>query len=187
MSVLDHDAPEAVPAVVSRRPITLSRWVTVTERAVAAGSGAAELFHSLSLADYVTVLARTEDGMIVLVRQFRPVWETFTLELPGGMLDPGEDPATCAARELVEETGFRPGRPLQPLGRLKTDTGRLENHLWGFFADAVRPLPDWCPEAGVERILVPVDDFLEMVREETFDHALHVALVGMALLRGCLR
>lgn len=59
--------------------------------------------------DWVNVVATTREGLIVLVRQFRfGVWAN-TLEIPGGMVDPGEDPAATAARELEEETGFRPG------------------------------------------------------------------------------
>lgn len=58
----------------------------------------------------VGVLARTAGDGVVLARQYRPGPARVLWELPGGILDPGEDPATAAARELVEETGFRAGR-----------------------------------------------------------------------------
>lgn len=183
------DIENSPPVVVERRRTALSPWVTVTERAVTQGDGVPAVFHSLSLADYVSVLARTEAGEIVLVRQFRPTWEGYTLELPGGLLESGEEPALSAARELEEETGFRPTRPLVALGGsqgLITDTGRLENRLWGFFADTVVPVPGWTREAEVERILMPVPRFLDTVRDGAFDHALHVALVGVAVLKGLL-
>lgn len=48
-----------------------------------------------------------EDGRIVFVRQYRDAADTQTLEIPAGKLDIGEDPFTCAARELEEETGYR--------------------------------------------------------------------------------
>lgn len=54
----------------------------------------------------VGVVAVTTDGGVVLARQFRPGPQRVLWELPGGILDPGEDPATAAARELAEETGF---------------------------------------------------------------------------------
>jgi ADP-ribose pyrophosphatase len=182
------DGPQVVgPQVVGRRRTALSPWVTVTERAVACGNDEPALFHSLSLADYVSVLARTAGGEVLLVRQFRPTWERWTLELPGGILEAGEAPAACAARELEEETGFRPLRPLVALGNgLVTDTGRLENRLWGFFADDVAPVAGWRPETGVEPVRMPAPAFLEAVGDGGFDHALHVALVGLARLRGLL-
>ncbi len=53
-----------------------------------------------------TVLALTEDGRFVLVRQFRPGPMRQVLSLPGGLVDPGEDAVTAGARELREETGY---------------------------------------------------------------------------------
>ena len=52
------------------------------------------------------VLTMTRHGTFVLVQQFRPVIERWTLEFPGGLRGPGEQPDATAARELREETGF---------------------------------------------------------------------------------
>jgi len=49
------------------------------------------------------------NGRLVLVRQFRYALDSVTLEFPAGRLDRGEDPETCARRELSEETGYRAG------------------------------------------------------------------------------
>jgi ADP-ribose pyrophosphatase len=174
------------PIVVHRRRTVLSPWVTLVERGVTAAenSGAPHFFHSLQQADYVTVLAETEAREVILVEQFRPAMERRTLELPGGLLDPGEDPARCAARELAEETGFAaPAAPI-PLGSFIADTGRLENRIWGFLIRDARPVAGWQPEAGVERRLVPEHALRDMIKSGDFDNALHVAIVGMALLRG---
>ena len=53
------------------------------------------------------ILALTTDDTVLLVQQFRPGPEAILLELPGGGVNPGEDPAEAAARELLEETGYR--------------------------------------------------------------------------------
>jgi ADP-ribose pyrophosphatase len=54
----------------------------------------------------VAVVAITSDGKVVLARQYRPGPDTILDELPGGMVEPAEDVADAARRELLEETGF---------------------------------------------------------------------------------
>lgn len=56
--------------------------------------------------DSVNIFPITDDGQVVLVKQFRPGSELIEFELPGGMIDPGEQPSRAAERELREETGF---------------------------------------------------------------------------------
>ncbi len=54
------------------------------------------------------VVAVTEDGRLVLVRQYRNALDSFTLELPAGKLDAPDEPTLeCARRELTEETGYQ--------------------------------------------------------------------------------
>ena len=57
--------------------------------------------------DWVNVVALTSEGRWLFVRQFRMGSRSFTLEVPGGMVDPGEQPLLAAQRELLEETGYR--------------------------------------------------------------------------------
>lgn len=54
----------------------------------------------------VTIVPVDEEGNLLLVRQYRKAAEEFLLEFPAGGIDPGEDPETCAQRELREETGY---------------------------------------------------------------------------------
>lgn len=63
--------------------------------------------HVLEMPDWVNVVPVTRDGRIVLVEQFRHGTREATLELPAGIVDPGEDPCAAGLRELEEETGFR--------------------------------------------------------------------------------
>ncbi|WP_369184904.1 NUDIX hydrolase [Streptomyces sp. Y1] len=53
------------------------------------------------------VLALTPDRHVILARQYRPGPDRVLYELPGGFLEPGEEPADAIARELLEETGYR--------------------------------------------------------------------------------
>lgn len=63
----------------------------------------------------VGVLPLHDDGTVTLIRQLRPAVGGTLLEIPAGRLQPGEDPAACGGRELVEETGLS-ARELLPLG-----------------------------------------------------------------------
>lgn len=57
----------------------------------------------------VAVVAVTDSGELLMVRQYRKAMEKELLELPAGKLEAGEDPLECAERELREETGYKAG------------------------------------------------------------------------------
>lgn len=176
------------PEVIERQSSRLSPWVTVMARTLTIpGKVRAETYHSLRQADYVGALALTPDGRIPLVRQYRPALEAYTLELPGGLRDGDEAPELCALRELTEETGLIAIDAPRELGCLSPDTGRLENHLWAYAVHVVaKPAPQWQPEAGVESILVTRTQLRNLILDGHFNHALHIALIGLGVLHGFL-
>lgn len=85
----------------------------------------------------VTLIPVTDDGRLVMVRQFRyPAGKTL-LELPAGKLDPGEDPLCCAVRELKEETGGT-ARSLRPVLEFYTTPGFSNEYMRMYLAEGVR-------------------------------------------------
>ena len=147
------------------------------------GPGGDKPYFSLAMPDYVSVVAVTPDHRTVLVRQYRPAVEKFTLELPSGHVDGGETPEQAAGRELFEETGYRSAR-LELLGSLCSDTGRMSNRVWYFLAlDAVRDAAWSGPETGVEPVVKPIAELMEDIRQVRFDHSLNLAPVLLALLK----
>ena len=176
----------AFPRIASSQTTRVSPWVSLVEnRVVAAPDDAGAIYHSIDTMDYVSVLAVTADGRIPVVRQFRPAVRRFTLEFPGGLRDGDEAPEACAIRELAEEVGLAASQ-IQPLATMLPDSGRLGNRMWTFFAPGVVPVPDWRPETDVEHRMVTSAELHALALEGTFDHAPHVAMLGMAVMRGWL-
>jgi ADP-ribose pyrophosphatase len=158
-------------------------WFDVVARPVD-GSSAPHYF--LETADYVTVLALTAQGSVLLVQQYRPAVGAETLELPGGHVEDGESPEAAAKRELLEETGYEAQR-VELLGTLIPDTGRLGNRLWCFYApEASRVLSSAIRERNIQPFQCRPSDLFRRIREGHIDHALHLAVLLLALLRGCL-
>jgi ADP-ribose pyrophosphatase len=127
------------------------------------------------------VVALTDTGEVLLVRQTRePVRESL-LEIPAGIYDvEGEDPAGCAARELLEETGFRP-RDLEPLGTIYTSPGFTNERIDLFMGRAEDA--GYAGEEGIEVIRMPFAEALEAATDGRIKDAKTVCALLMARRR----
>jgi len=133
-------------------------------------------FFVLDACDWVNILPITDDDRVVLVRQYRHGVGDFTLEIPGGMVDPeDESPLHAARREMVEETGYD-AVDVVPLGLIHPNPAIQGNRCHTFLARGAtrvaQPSFDGTEEAEVE--LVHVDDLPRLVAEGTISHALVV-------------
>jgi ADP-ribose pyrophosphatase len=143
-------------------------------------------YYSLHLPDYVGVLAVTAEERVLAVRQYRPALERYTIELPAGLVDPGETAEGTARREMLEETGYEAAE-MQVLGEMSTDNGRLDNRIWACFAPRVCKVAGYQAETDVETKTYSVGELMQAVREGEFNHALHVAILMLACLRGAIK
>lgn len=174
------------PRITARRSTRLSPWVDLIEREVEFTKGApAELYHAVGQGDYIAIVARTPDGRIPIVRQYRPALEQFTWELPAGMVDPGEDAAACCRRELLEETGLEAAR-VHPLGTYSPCTARLSNRVHSFFVETGTAATAGPGEPGIEVRLVSPAELGGLIRSGEFVLQLHLGALLLAGMGGRL-
>ncbi len=172
------------PRITARRTKKISPWVTLIEREVEFTQGApAQLYHAVGQGDYTAIVARTPDGRIPIVRQFRPALEQFTWEFPAGLVDEGEDAAACCRRELLEETGLTAER-VHALGTYSPCTGRLSNRMHSFFIETGPAASAQASEPGIEIRLVSPAELGGLIGSGEFVMQLHIGALLLAGLRG---
>lgn len=160
--------------VMHERHLASYRVFGVTELGCTrADTGQAHTFYRIESVDWVNVIPVTDDGRIVMVRQFRHGAGKETLEIPGGLVDPGETPAQSAARELLEETGWR-ATAIEPLGAVSPNPALFGNRLHSFLATGCVPAGDIANDHAEETLvqLVPVADLDAVLASGEVDHAL---------------
>ncbi len=147
-------------------------------------------FYVLDSVNWVNVIAVTPDQKLVMIDQFRHGSDTVELEIPGGMMDPGEtDPVATAVRELREETGYEGENPRR-LGRIWSNPAILSNRTFTVLIENCRLKHDvdWDHGEDLATRLVPVDELPKLVADEKIGHSLVVvALYYFDLWRRGLR
>lgn len=140
------------------------------------GGGAPETFYCIDAPDWINVIPLTADDDVLFVRQYRFGTEEFTLEIPGGMCDPGEGPREAALRELREETGYAAGELIE-LGFVHPNPAIQTNRCHTFLArDLIErgvPTPDGHEAFEQER--VPLERVGSLIADREITHALVIA------------
>ena len=149
---------------LERNYLYRSPWCAFRVDEVALPSGAEIAYGVLESKGFAAVVPLTDNGDVVLVRQWRQPLGSFTLELPSGGVEEGEEPGEAAGRELFEETGFRAGE-LERLVSVHTSTGRTTEVCHLFRCRAVRdpggPRPE--PTEFIRVVELPLEAALGRV------------------------
>ncbi|MEO6811526.1 MAG: NUDIX hydrolase, partial [Isosphaeraceae bacterium] len=145
------------------------------ERYRSRASGQSHDFYVVHLADAVNVVALTQDRRLILVEQFRAGSGRDSLETPGGLLEPGEDPRDAGARELREETGYT-GDPAVVLGTSWANSSILSSRITTILITNAVPNTEAMLDVGEEvRVKrVPASKVPALIRSGQIDHALAV-------------
>ncbi len=152
-------------------------------------TGKCTRFSLIECVDWVNIIALTRTNEVVLVRQYRPGIDRVCLEIPGGMVDDGEDTQTAAARELEEETGYT-AREWRLLGTVAPNPAIQNNRLYSYLALDAEPNGQLRLDGNevMATDLVPLVDVQAMLRSGRIEHALVVAAFAhLAFELGALR
>lgn len=125
------------------------------------------------------------DGTVSLIRQLRPAVAATLLEIPAGRLSPGEPPAECARRELLEETGLRAGKVV-PLGSIHSSPGVFDEVIHLFAAlEMSEGLAEPEADEDIQVIRLNLSDVLAMAADGRIsDSKTLAALLRWQLLQG---
>ena len=144
-----------------------------------------EVYHAINQQDYIAIVARTPDGKIPIVRQYRAALERLTWELPAGLVEAGEAAADTCKRELMEETGY-PARAVHPLGAYSPCTLRLSNQIHSFFVETGPRAEGHAAESGIELKLVTPAELAVLIRSGEFVLQIHIGAILLAGVAGYL-
>jgi ADP-ribose pyrophosphatase len=144
-------------------------------------------FFTLDCDPWVNVVALTDDGEVVMVKQYRHGVEDLTLEIPGGNVDASDaDPAAAAVRELREETGCVAER-WSFLGKNHPNPAIQDNLCYTYLAEGIRQIesPKF-DNSGTEKIeisYVKLADIGSLIRQGVITHALVITAFHFLMLK----
>jgi 8-oxo-dGTP pyrophosphatase MutT (NUDIX family) len=162
---------------VSDKKLLDARVFDVMEVERRTQEGETARFVVLHADDWVNVVPVTRDEQgrecFIMVHQYRQGSRSVTTEFPGGVLDEGEDPETGAARELVEETGYR-ANSIHFAGKVMPNPAIMDNWVYTYVAEDLEYVGDQTLDEHeiVDFELIPVDTVQEKMGSPGFDHGI---------------
>ena len=175
---------------MSQKESSLPRWQTLSVHQgedyglfrvdrlarVSPRTGKVGEYKVLRIASWANVVATTAAGEVLLIEQYRHGIDDLTLEIPGGVVEAGEDPLVGAARELREETGYAGDEPIL-IGRVHPNPAIQDNECFTYLIENARLVgePELDPGEHIAVRAVPLDAVPALLRDGLITHSLVVA------------
>ena len=127
------------------------------------------------------MVAVTNEGKIIMERQYRKALETAMLELPAGKADPGEEPEVTALREFTEETGYTAGEVKHLISFYPT-CGYSNEYLHIYICRDLTPgETHWDATECIEIFEMDADELIEMIKRGEIKDA--KTIIGLLFAR----
>jgi 8-oxo-dGTP pyrophosphatase MutT (NUDIX family) len=138
-------------------------------------TGSARRIAVIDTFEWVNVVALTPERRVILVRQFRHGTGSVSLEIPGGIIDPGEEASRAASRELREETGYEGRAPIF-LGSVEPNPAILSNRCRTYLIEDCRLAGELSLDPGedIEVVTMPLEEIPSAIADGRIAHALVV-------------
>lgn len=160
-------------------------WLTVRkDTCETPGGKIIPSFYVNEYPDWANAFCLTKDGKVVMVKQYRHGLGEEGVELPGGVVEPGESKEDGVRRELLEETGYVFDK-VEYLGKISANPSTTNNLMHMFLATGgERVAAQSLDEAEeVEVVYMTIDEVKQMVRDHQMMQSLHVNCIFYALER----
>lgn len=140
-------------------------------------------FFTIDTYDWINVVARTDDGRFVMVRQHRLGTDEITLETPGGIIEGNETPRDTALRELREETGYEAAE-IHLLKKLSANPAILNNYIHFYYAAGCRRIhaQDLDLSEDIEAVSFTRDEIMEMISSGAINHSVVITALYLYFL-----
>lgn len=172
--------------VLSEEVIVERRWLRLREQRVELPNGhEIDEYHVVDGPDWAAVLALTDAGEVVMVRQYRHGIGEGSLEMPAGIIEPGEPSLLAAQRELREETGYA-SESWHALSVVATEPARQSVRAHFFVAQGARLVGSSTPEQTevLQTELFPARALGKMIDSREIVHGVQLGAILLAARRG---
>lgn len=141
-------------------------------------------FFVIDAPDWINVVAITEENEFLLIRQYRHGVQEITIEIPGGMVDPGESPIESAKRELLEETGYQSDQWVQ-IGVVHPNPAIMSNSCYTFLAQNCKEVSKPCFDGteDIETFRSTDEDVKRYITNGSITHSLVIAAFNFYFLQ----
>ncbi|QNO16253.1 NUDIX hydrolase [Alkalicella caledoniensis] len=167
--------------VKNRVDIFKNPFITLTEKQSSNLKFGEHNFYCIDFPNWVNIVPITSDNKLILVKQYRHGLEEYTLETPGGVVDPGESPISTARRELLEETGYE--GDFVSLGKVAANPAIQNNYCHIYLVKNCMKTSNQNLDdtEDIEVVLVDMDYLNNYIETEKIVHSLSVVSILKAL------